>query len=185
MAYAYISIGSNIERERNVGLAILRLRERYGRLKVSGIYESAPVGFEGDPFYNVVVGLSSDDSISDLVDEFQRIEEESGRARTAEKFGPRTLDIDLLLYGDLIYQRNGLKLPRDEVTRFAFVLAPLAEIAGDLHHPVVGKTIGEIWSGFDDSAQPVTRLSQSTKALEDLAINHLRSAAADDARGRS
>lgn len=158
MATVYLSIGSNVAREQNIGLAVRRLRERFGKLELSSVYESEAVGFEGHPFYNVAVGLVSDESPAELVEVLRAIEDESGRTRKGVKYGPRTLDIDLLLYDDKVCSKKGLDLPRDEVTRYAFVLRPLAEIAESVRHPTAGKTIGELWSEFDDSEQVTRRL---------------------------
>lgn len=158
MAKVYLSLGSNVARERNIGLAVRRLRERYGKLELSSVYESEAMGFEGRPFYNVAVGLVCDESPAQLVEVLRAIEDESGRTRNGVKYGPRTLDIDLLLYEDKVCSQKGLELPRDEVTRYAFVLRPLAEIAESVRHPTAGKTIGELWSEFDDSGQVTRRL---------------------------
>ncbi len=158
MAKAYLSIGSNLARERNIALAIARLKERYGQLELSSVYESEAVGFDGDAFYNLAVGLESEEPPAQMVRFFRAIERESGRARKSVKYGPRTLDIDLLLYDDRESAENGLELPRPELTRYAFVLRPLAEIAGEVRHPTAGKTIAELWSAFDDSDQTTRRL---------------------------
>ncbi len=158
MAKVYLSIGSNLARERNIALALARLKERYGELELSSVYESDAVGFEGDAFYNLAAGLESEESPAQMVQFFRAIERESGRARESVKYGPRTLDIDLLLYDNRVCAENGLELPRGELTRYAFVLRPLAEIAGEVRHPTAGKTIGELWSAFDDSDQATRRL---------------------------
>lgn len=158
MAKVYLSIGSNLARERNIALAIERLKERYGELELSSVYESDPVGFDGDTFYNLAVGFESEESPAKMVQFFRAIERESGRDRKSVKYGPRTLDIDLLLYDEQVRAENGIELPRGELTRYAFVLRPLAEIAGEVRHPTAGKTIGELWSAFNDPEQATRRL---------------------------
>lgn len=165
MPRVYVSIGSNVAREQNVGFAVAQLEQRYVELVLSGLYESEPVGFKGRPFYNLAAGFTSEDSPSKLVAEFRAIEEQCGRTREDSRFGPRTLDIDLLLYDDLVCDQDGLKLPRDEIIRHAFVLRPLAEIAGDRCHPVIKKTFADLWAEFDSAAQPLRRLDVASSVL--------------------
>lgn len=159
MARVYVSIGSNIDRARNIRSALAALAARFANLAQSQVYEGAAVGFTGDPFFNLVVAFDASEAPREIVDLLHGIEDRHGRVRGGEKFAPRTLDLDLLLYDDLQLQDGKLVLPRDEITRYAFVLRPLAEIAPHRRHPVIGKTYAELWQEFDASEQalwPVT-----------------------------
>jgi 2-amino-4-hydroxy-6-hydroxymethyldihydropteridine diphosphokinase len=165
VARVFLSLGSNVDRERNIASAVCILRERFGQLRLSSLYESDAVGFKGDPFYNVVVELSSSLSPADLVTVFREIEKASQRSRYGPRFGPRTLDLDLLLYDDLILDKEGLKLPRREIMECAFVLCPLAEVAGELRHPVNAKTYAALWAEFDARGQRIRRAPLSVDEL--------------------
>lgn len=149
MSTAYISIGSNIERDKNIPSSLAALRQCFGALKVSSIYESEPVGFTGAAFYNLVVSFESDLEVKTLAKQLRQIELEHGRTREAQKFSARTLDLDLILYGDLIVSDGRLQIPRDEIERYAFVLEPLTEIAPNLTHPISGKSYAVLWQEFD------------------------------------
>jgi 2-amino-4-hydroxy-6-hydroxymethyldihydropteridine diphosphokinase len=149
----WVSIGSNQERERSIRGAVRALRERFGDLILSGVYESEAVGFEGHPFYNLVAGFDTDESAGALNAAFRGIEDTFGRIRGPEKFSPRTLDIDLLTYGDVAGTVDGCELPRDEIVKYAFVLGPLAEVAGEEVHPALGRSYRELWEAFDRTAR--------------------------------
>ena len=157
MAYVYVSIGSNIDREQNIDAALRVLAADYGDLLQSSVFESDAVGFDSAPFYNLVVGFNADQSPRTVQDRLHAIENHSGRLRTAE-LSARTLDLDLLLYDDLVMSEGKLVLPRGDIDRYAFVLAPLAEIAGSARHPVTGISYAAMWSAFDDSHQALTRV---------------------------
>jgi 2-amino-4-hydroxy-6-hydroxymethyldihydropteridine diphosphokinase len=147
MARVFVSIGSNVEREKHIRLAIAMLREVYGSsLIASSVYESDPVGFSGARFYNLVVRFDAHDAPRAVARTLRAIEKRCGRMRSGPRFSARTLDLDLLLYDELVVRDGGLCLPRDEILEQAFVLKPLAEIAGNIKHPVVGKTYQELWA---------------------------------------
>jgi len=161
MPQIWLSIGSNIDREKNIRGAVKSLQETFGELVLSSVYESKAVGFEGALFYNMVVGLETDLSVKSLNSGFRRIEEKHGRIRDGKKFSSRTLDIDLLLYGDEIIDEEGVDIPRSEITQYAFVLRPLAEVAGSMRHPVDGCTYQELWGAFDQARQKLWRVDFS------------------------
>lgn len=158
MPYGYISIGSNIDKEINTPSALAALAQRFGELCVSGTYESRAMGFDGENFYNLVVGFASDWPVKSVAKELKQIEKEHGRTHTCKKFSARTLDLDLILYGDLVVSDGRLQIPRDEITRYAFVLEPLAEIAPELCHPVTGKKYTDLWLEYDKSNLQQTKI---------------------------
>lgn len=153
MAYVYVSIGSNIRPEQNVRAAVRALRERFGGLAVSPVYRSASVGFDGSDFLNLVVGFRTELEPLALAEELRALESAQGRVRGGEKFSARTLDLDILTYDDRVLQQGRLVLPRDEITRYAFVLRPLADLAGERLHPELGVTYAALWASFDDTQQ--------------------------------
>ncbi len=153
MARIYISIGSNIDAEKHVRLAVTELRRHYGEVLLSSVYESEAVGFSGDNFLNMVAGVDTLESVQQASSTLHEIEDRHGRLRDGPRFSARTLDLDLLLYDDLITDKDGLQIPRDEITKNAFVLWPLAELAPDLRHPLSGLSMAEIWKHYDRSSQ--------------------------------
>jgi len=149
MPRVYISIGSNIDRDKNILASLQALEQQFGKLTISSIYESEPVGFTGDTFYNLVVGFNSELEVKDVAKQLRQIELDNGRTRDCQKFSARTLDLDLLLYDDLILNDGRLQIPRDEIEHYAFVLEPLAEIAPTLKHPISHLSYAELWEKFD------------------------------------
>lgn len=157
MARVYVSVGSNVDRDRNIAMALRLLEASFGPLLRSSVYESEAVGFDSAPFYNLVVGFDTDESPREIQDMLHRIEASSGRIRTTG-LSARTLDLDLLLYDDLVTETDGMSLPRKDITRYAFVLAPLAEIAGTLRHPISGERYADLWFTFDAAGQVLSRV---------------------------
>ena len=155
MATIYVGLGSNIEPEEHLGLAIRQLRERYGQSDVSSVYRSAAVGFAGDDFLNLVARLRSEESAEQICEEIERLHDLSGRVRGSEKWSSRPLDIDLLLYDDRVIDEPPVRVPRSDILEYSFVLRPMAELAPDLVHPVTGKTMLQHWQEFDADSHPL------------------------------
>ena len=159
MATVFLSIGSNIERYQHISAGLNQLAERFGELRISPVYESEAVGFSGDHFLNLVVGVETDLSVGELSTQLRAIEDACGRRRDGPRFGPRTLDIDILTYDDVVGLVEGVELPRGEILENAFVLCPLAELAPQAVHPVLGQTYAELWDAYDQAAQPLSRVA--------------------------
>lgn len=153
MTRIYISLGSNIDREINTRAAVAALRAHYGELLLSSVFESEAVGFEGSNFYNMVIAADTDEDVHEVARVLRKIEDDHGRSRSGPKFSSRTLDLDLLLYGDQVIHEPGLQIPRDEILQRAFVLWPMAEIAHDIQHPLAKRSYGELWQAFDKSQE--------------------------------
>jgi 2-amino-4-hydroxy-6-hydroxymethyldihydropteridine diphosphokinase len=154
MPRAFVSIGSNVDKDRNVRSALRALRARFGALTVSPIYESRAVGFEGENFYNLVVSFDTRAAPAAIAAALLDIETAQGRVRApGNRFNSRTLDLDLILYGDAIVEEPGLTLPRAEILQHAFVLRPLADIAPEGCHPISGESYAQMWTRFADRDQ--------------------------------
>ena len=155
MAKVYLGLGSNIDAEENLRLGIGELGARFGVLELSNVYRSAAVGFDGDDFLNLVAGLESDASPAQLHAMLMKIHGLTGRTRGESRYSPRTLDIDLLLYDDLVLDEPPIRIPRSDILQYSFVLGPLAEIGPQLRHPETGKLITEHWAEYDKESHPL------------------------------
>ncbi len=144
----YLSIGSNVEPQKHIQKALLMLQNEFNDLQLSTVYRNPAVGFAGDDFYNLVVGFQSALPPEMIVQRLNTIEQACGRHRAIEKYAPRTLDLDLLLYGDHIIEQAELKLPRKDITEYAFVLKPLVELAAERLHPVLQQSYAALWQAF-------------------------------------
>lgn len=151
MARIYIGVGSNINRDENLRSGIRRLHEVFGDIDLSTVYETEAVGFEGDNFYNMVVGADTEFAPQQVYDLLHEIESEYGRRRRQQRYSSRKLDLDLLLYNDQVIKTEQFELPRYDVDEYPFVLAPLAELDGERRHPVNGMTFNELWQEYDKS----------------------------------
>jgi len=142
----YLSLGSNINRHDNIQRCLLSLLENFGALSSSPVYESEPVGFQGDCFYNLVVKIETLEPLKRLSERLKLIEHAQGRVRGGERFSSRTLDIDILLYDDLCGVHAGIELPRPEVYYNGFVLLPLVDLAADQLDPKSGLSFAQLWA---------------------------------------
>jgi len=144
MHRAYLSLGSNIDPERNLDAAIDALRARFGAIAVSPVYRSAAVGFDGPAFLNLAVGIDTDLEPAALDAWLHALEDRHGRRRDGPRYSSRTLDVDIVLFDDRIVRGPGhLEIPRAELAQ-AFVLVPLADIAPEARDPVSGRTTADL-----------------------------------------
>lgn len=168
MTRVFLGVGSNIDAERNLKLGVDELRRRYGPVDLSPVYRGPAVGFDGDDFLNMVIGLDTDDPPGDIHAQIELIHGLAGRERGPNPYASRTLDIDLLLYGELVDKRPPVRVPRRDVLEYAFVLRPLAELAPDFRHPETGRTVGEHWAEY--RAEHGARFDSVSGSLEPVSL---------------
>jgi len=146
MTQVFVAAGSNVDPQANLRRALSELGKHY-RLRASPAYRNKAVGFEGDDFINLVVGFDTDDSIEQVIANLHEAEAACGRPRNAPKWAPRTMDLDLLLFGDLV--REDFRIPRADLLKRAYMLKPMVDLAPDLMHPLMHKTMRELWRQID------------------------------------
>ena len=146
MTQVVISIGSNIDRELNVKRAVSNLTYTFGSLSCSPVYESEASGFDGPPFYNLVVVFETSMDASSVREKIRAIEIVQGRQIGNDRRGSRSLDLDLLLYGNFVLYDIDIDVPRQEIFHHAYILKPLAELLPEVCHPLTGESFRDIWS---------------------------------------
>ena len=161
MPEVYVAAGSNVEPERHMQQAVIELAAAFPGARFSSWYRNRAVGFDGDDFINLVAGFGTALPVDAVLERLHAIEGRCGRGRDAPRWAPRSMDLDVLLYGDLVCESPGLKLPRPDLVKRAYMLGPLAEIAPQVVHPTAGLTIGELWHRFDRGAHPLERLART------------------------
>lgn len=148
----YLGIGSNIDATNNILKAKQVLIDCFENVRFSRTFESEAVGFKGDNFLNLVAQMTTEKPLESFIAQLKQIEDKLGRQRGGAKFSARHIDIDILLYGDLICE-SPIQLPRDEILKNAYVLWPLAELAPDLLDPLSKQSYASLWQHFDKSKQ--------------------------------
>ena len=149
MAKVLLSIGSNIDQQRYITAGLDALSGQFGSLLISSVYESVAIGFDGDNFYNLVVGIETEFSVGELSSYLKALEDQNGRRRDCPRFSARTLDIDILTYDDAVGTIDGILLPRQETLENAFVLLPPAELVPNEVHPVAKLNYKTLWQRYD------------------------------------
>ena len=163
MIDVFVAAGSNVDPQRHLRVALHALAEAYGPLTLSPAYRNKAVGFEGEDFINLVVGFRTDDPLPEVRGRLQEIEALCDRPRDAPKWAPRTMDLDILLYGDQVSTDPGMVLPRPDLARRPYMLKPMADIAPNVRHPTLGRTMGELWQAFDAAGHELVEVG-----LDDL-----------------
>ncbi len=150
-----LSLGSNINPHQHISLALDALQKRYGDLKTSSVFESEAVGFNGANFLNMVVVIETEESLESLVRFLKHFEDDNGRSRNSPKFSGRTVDVDVLTYGQQCSDAHGIELPRPEIVENAYVLWPLSQVFYDEIHPVSKLSYAALWQQYDKTRQKI------------------------------
>jgi len=152
MSFAWLGLGSNVNAEANIRAGIDELKEKFENVCLSPAYSSTAVGFDGDDFINLVARVETGIQPLGLRQYLRDLEDRYGRKRDVPKFSDRSLDIDILLYDDLVLLSPALEIPRREILKFAHVLKPLTDLEPQLIHPAELRSMADIWasSGLDD-----------------------------------
>jgi 2-amino-4-hydroxy-6-hydroxymethyldihydropteridine diphosphokinase len=141
----YVAAGSNVDPLVNLRRALDVLHRHFAPLIVSRAYANAAVGFEGDDFVNLVVGFSTPLDVHAVIERLHEAEAACGRERNAPKWAARAMDLDILLFGAMLCDEPGLKLPRPDLLKRPYMLGPAAEIAPRLVHPTARRTLADLW----------------------------------------
>lgn len=159
MPEVYVAVGGNVEPLKYLDRAVSLLEGAFGALSISPAYRNKAVGFEGEDFVNLVVGFKTSLSPAQVRERLQAIEAHCDRPPAAPRWAPRTMDLDVLLYGELVSDEPGLKLPRPDLVRRAYMLRPMVDLAPDLLHPTLHKTMRELWTRLDDGAHAMAAIT--------------------------
>ena len=155
----FLSLGSNIDPEKNLKYASRELKKAFGNIQISSVYKNKPIGYESNDFLNMVVKVKSTFNPNEMLDLLRGLEAATGRDIGTGAFDSRTLDIDMILFGDLVHPDKPFKIPKNDIELYSFVLCPLAEIEPDGIHPVIGKTFKDLWEDFDQEEHLLEKVS--------------------------
>lgn len=152
MPEVYVAAGSNIDAQANLAQAQEQLARIFGTLSVSPWYRNAAVGFVGQDFINFVFSFHTSLNVHEIQLRLREVEARCGRPPNAPKWAARAMDLDILLYGELVLDEPQLTLPRPDLLVRPYMLGPLADIAPQLRHPTQGRSIAQLWAAFDPHA---------------------------------
>jgi len=155
----FVAAGSNLEPEKNLARACAEIAASWPGAQFSRAYRNAAVGFDGPDFINLVVGFLTGQSIEAVIVRLREIETLCGRPRHAPKWASRSMDLDVLLFGDRVEKTTDYTLPRPDLLKRPYMLGPLAEIAPDVMHPTANKTAGQLWQEFDRDAHQMNAVA--------------------------
>ncbi len=172
MSRVYVAIGSNIEPRENISKAARELARLFPGARFSSWYRNRAVGFEGDDFVNGVVGFTTDLPLRSVIEQLHAVETLCGRPRNAPRWAPRSMDLDVLLYDNIVCAEPTMTLPRPDLLKRPYMLGPLAEIAPEVMHPTAGLTIGELWQRFDRDAHAMDRVDLDTLTSQHYCDRH-------------
>lgn len=160
MPAVYVAVGSNVAPELHIARAVAELAREFPGARFSPWYRNRAAGFTGDDFINLAAGFDTQLPVREVQTRLQGIETLCGRPRAAPRWAPRSMDLDVLLYDELVCDEPGLKLPRPDLIKRAYMLGPLAALAPQLVHPTEHLSIGELWRRFDQAAHPLEPLAR-------------------------
>ncbi|MDP3518426.1 MAG: 2-amino-4-hydroxy-6-hydroxymethyldihydropteridine diphosphokinase [Pseudohongiella sp.] len=153
MALLTLGLGSNLDPQRHITMALDALQACFGELELSAVFESEAVGFQGGNFLNMVVAANTGLALDEISQLIKDLETRCGRQRNQERFSSRTLDVDILTLGDLQGEHHGILLPRPEITVNAYVLWPMSQVCPERVDPQSGQTYRALWAAYDRSKQ--------------------------------
>lgn len=159
MVEVYVAAGSNVEPVRNLCKALAALDAAFGPLILSPVYRNQAVGFEGADFFNLVVGFNTEHPPHEVRRQLQEIEASCDRPPGAPKWAPRTMDLDILLHGETVSSEPGLLLPRPDLLRRPYMLKPMADVAPEVRHPTLHKSMRELWNEFDAAGHEMSEVT--------------------------
>lgn len=159
MPEVLVAAGSNVRPRENLRRALAVLRETWPDLRASRAWRNPAFGFEGEDFVNLVIGFDTGLPLPAVLGRLHAAEEACGRPREAPKWAPRSMDLDVLLYGDLVGDFPGAILPRPDLVRRPYMLGPAAELAPSRRHPTLGRTLAELWDAFPRQDLAMTPVS--------------------------
>ena len=172
MATAWLGLGSNVNAETHIRAGIRELEEQFENVSLSPAYASTAVGFDGDDFINLVARVETDMPPIELRQYLRDLEDRYGRNRDVPKFSDRSLDIDILLYDDLVLLSPLLEIPRAEITKYAHVLKPLSDLGPSLMHPVERRSMADIWLDSGLSDESLTAMDEPLPVSSNQAIQN-------------